>query len=175
MLCHDFRLLDKSMPDFKECAETHDSFISSQSHVAMLTARMKNELLKELQVKSAGRFSKSSRKLGEGGRPSKTPRTIAQVEEGEGSEAPGGSSSQSKGGKASKAGKKRKQGASAWPDMPQLNKEEYTSFRKEVQESFPDSCIFYLASRCSKGDGCQREHTVPDGYAAIKAKYNRGE
>ena len=54
--------------------------------------------------------------------------------------------------------------------MPQMEKQTYTSFRDELREKFPDGCIFFLASHCSKSD-CQRSHEVPDGYEAIKAKY----
>lgn len=55
--------------------------------------------------------------------------------------------------------------------MPKMGKEEYAAFRKEVADTFPGGCIFFLASRCSKGNECQRAHEVPDGYSAIKAEH----
>ena len=149
----------------------HDTFITNQSAMASLASRMKGEILRELKGAEGGpRTTKNlnKREGSKGGsRPAGQPEPFRQSEGGDIDS--GGGKSGPKGGKK----KKRKEGPSAWPDMPKMGKDEYAAFRKEVAESFPNGCIFFLASRCSKGSECQRAHEVPDGYGAIKAKYTQ--
>ena len=65
LACHDFRLLDKPMPDFKECTALHDTFISNQSAMASLAARMKAEILQEMKSQSSrDSRNKASKPLG---------------------------------------------------------------------------------------------------------------
>lgn len=152
------------MPSFKKCTELHDTFISNQSAMASLASRMKAEILQEMRAGNP-RAGKGDRNRSGGKTPGKA---SSNGQSGGSSETDraGGNKPTDK-----KKEKKRKEGASAWPDMPKLKKEDYTSFRKEVSEAFPDGCIFFLASRCSRGDECQRPHEVPEGYEAIKARF----
>lgn len=171
---HNFRLLDGPAPSFGKCTELHDTFITNQSTMASLAQRMKGEILQELKGHSSenskgGRGSKNKLNVGKPGGASK-PSNQQTNPNGGGSDADHAEGSKP-GGKGKK--KRRKEGPSAWPDMPKLNKEDYTSFRKEVADAFPDGCIFFLASRCSKGSECQRPHEVPEGYDTIKAKYTQ--
>lgn len=165
LACHDFKLLDKPMPDFKECTALHDTFISNQSAMASLAARIKTEILQEMRSHNPKDKSKTSRPSGgrNAGKPSSSQRGGTAGE----ADPEGGNKQPDRG----KRGKKKKEGASAWPDMPKMEKQDYNSFRKEVSEAFSDGCIFYLASKCSKGEECGKRHDIPDGYDAIKAKF----
>ena len=168
LLCHDFRLLDNPMPKFKDCTDTHDSFISNQSAMASLAMRMKGEILQELKkTTGSARPDKFQKKpvAGDGGKP-KNPSHALLQHGGEGVD-----SSAAGAGRPGNKTRKRKEGPSAWPDMPMMKKEGYTAFRKEVSGTVPESCVFFLASRCSKGSDCPRSHDVPDGYDAIKRKH----
>lgn len=172
LLSHDFRLLDGPMPCFKKCTELHDTFITNQSTMASLAQQMKGEILQELKGGLASHSLKGGKsRKGEMGRVKPPSTTDVSQSKGGGEANPGGGKSGDKG--AKRPGKKRKEGSSAWPEMPKMGKEDYAAFRKEVGEAFPDGCIFFLASRCSKGSECQRAHEVPAGYDAIKARYSQ--
>lgn len=70
--------------------------------------------------------------------------------------------------------KTKKKGAAAWwSDMLRMKKEVYSAFRDELSSAFPDHCIYFLSSKCSRDDKCDCPHTVPEGYAAIKDKYKK--
>lgn len=175
--CRDFRLLEKSKPSFEECAQTHDSFISRLSHVAaMLTERMKAELLRELQGSSsranAPDLKRAARRWATGSPASPTNPTPSKLEEGEGGRGIGGAKFNACGKKGKKA---RTEGATAWPDITQLEKEEYAHFRREVADKFSNESIFFLANRFFKRDKCQKSHNVLDGYEAVKAKFTSGD